>query len=235
MVQYDCPYIASSDDYEVEFLIFQWDNLAGGGLDTHALVKASDSEELTNVLLSLKSHDHIDKIKLLSRKNSVAMIRSILHETDAMKIIRKYGYVIGPFEAKKGIEIWRLGFDTEKRKKEALSLLKKNNDFTINDEQNSYLTSKGLDNLREIFVRKMNLTSIQKQALLAAIESGYFKYPRKISLSELSSNNSISVPGFSKNLRKAECKVFDSVKELIALTSKDAEDLVKPDRLRNRK
>jgi hypothetical protein len=55
------------------------------------------------------------------------------------------------------------------------------------------------------------LTENQKNAMNLAINSGYYEYPKKITLPELAKKMGISYSTFQAHLKKAEGKVFPSI------------------------
>lgn len=59
----------------------------------------------------------------------------------------------------------------------------------------------------------MGLTAKQREALITAYESDYFRIPRQASLGDLSEQLDISKPSFSKRLRRAQQHVLNDVIE----------------------
>ena len=115
MIQYDCPYIDTTADYDVNFFTKQWDfNSAEDILETRIMATGATPRELDRGLDRLRAHDNMENFELLRRKGEKALIRSYIGETKAMGAIRQHnGYITGPFEVRDGSEIWRVCFDIE--------------------------------------------------------------------------------------------------------------------------
>jgi len=185
MVQYDCPYIDTTQDYEVSFLARQWDfHAIERELETRILVKGADRQELKRGLDALKAHDNMESSQLLRRKNDLALIRSRIDETDAMSVIRGHnGYITGPFRIRDGSEIWHVGFDTEQVAAGTLSELDRDNDYTVLsresvDLEDYYDLLQNIDSAKRLVEGCRELSDTERDTLERAVEDGYFDTPR---------------------------------------------------------
>ena len=218
MVQYDCPYIDTSEDHEVSFFAMHWDfNAARQQLETRILVTGADRTALDQGLEALRAHDNMRHCELLSKRDGKALIRSKIDQTDAMKAIRENdGYITGPFEISEGSEIWHVGFDDEGVAREALSDLDRHNDFAIETRESisfaDYLDLiQNVGPARELLDASRNLSTVEQRTLQRAVETGYFEEPRDATLADLAAEFDVSKTAVSKNLRRSERKVLGRV------------------------
>lgn len=230
MVQYDCPYIDTTEDYGVTFLSKQWDfNAATEKLETRMLVTGETPQELDRGLDRLRTHDQMRNVELLRRKGEKALIRSKIGETKAMESIRdNQGFITGPFEIREGSELWRIGFDHEDVAGNALSDLERHNDFSVRSREsigledyydvlrNVDVAGRFLDGCRE-------LSEVERETLRTAVREGYFTRPREATLSTLAEEFGVSKTAVSKNLRRSQRKILGEVVDAI-----DAVDQAEP-------
>lgn len=222
MVQYDCPYIRTSEYHDVAFQTQHWDfNHADRTLETRLVVVGADREELNNGLDTLSECEMLRGYELLEQKGDIAVIRSEINETDAMRSIRSNdGYVTGPFLIREGSEIWHVGFDTSDDADEALSELDRNNEFEMESEESIGIDEFGdviqnANSLHSLLTTLQGLTETERETLEAAVTNGYFQSPRQMSLEDLSDEFSISKMGASKNLRRSQRKVLKQIVTLL--------------------
>ncbi|NLV12290.1 helix-turn-helix domain-containing protein [Haloarcula argentinensis] len=218
MVQYDCPYIDTTRDYEVSFLAKQWDfHPVERELETRIMVNGADREELDRGLNALETHDHMESYQLLRRKDDLALIRSRIDETNAMSVIRDHsGYITGPFRIRDGSEIWHVGFDTERVAEGTLSELERDNDYTIRsresvDLEDYYDLLQNIDSAKRLVDGCRELSEVERDTLEKAVEGGYFDTPRDATLTSLAEEFDVSKMAISKNLRRSQRKILDRV------------------------
>ena len=218
MVQYDCPYIQLSEEYEVTVSGIHWDfDNASKNLETRVMVSGEDTEELDNALSVLKTHDAIKGCQLLARRQDEAVIRNTVDETDAMRTIQAYdGYLTGPFEARRGRELWHVGFDRSEHADDALADLERHNDFTVESRNTISFADyfdvvKHVDTSKELLDAIRKLTQTERETLERAMKSGYFEAPRESTVTDLASEFDISTTGISKNIRRGERKLLEVV------------------------
>jgi len=224
MEQYDCPYVLTSDDVEAMIYVFQWSMLENKGLDTRGIIIANEPEELTNTINELKTQKYMKNINILSCRGPEAIFRGIIGLTNAMSIISKYGFIMGPFYISRGREIWRVGFDNKELASLALSELDEKNEFRIIQEESLNIDSAGvftgiipkIEHYWKIENLKNKLTPTERAILRLAFELGYFDVPKKVDTATISKLLDISKAAFSKTIRKAEKKIIESILEVIS-------------------
>ena len=222
MVQYDCPYIDTTEDYEITFFTKQWDfNAAENVLETRIMATGSTPEELDRGLDALRDHPNMKNFELLRRKGEKALIRSQIGETKAMEAIRNNnGYITGPFEIRDGSEMWRVGFDSKEVAENALNELDQHNDFTVEsresvDLEDYYDVLQNVDVAGGFLDKCRELSEVERETLTTAVEKGYFTRPREANLSTLADEFDISKTAVSKNLRRSQRKILGQVVEAI--------------------
>ena len=222
MVQYDCPYIDTTENYEITFFTKQWDfNAADDVLETRIMATGSTPEELDRGLDALRDHPNMKNFELLRRKGEKALIRSFIGETKAMEAIRNNnGYITGPFEIRDGSEMWRVGFDSKEVAEQALDELGQHNDFTVEsresvDLEDYYDVLQNVDVAGGFLDKCRELSEVERETLTTAVEKGYFTRPRDANLSTLADEFDISKTAVSKNLRRSQRKILGQVVEAI--------------------
>ena len=220
MVQYDCPYIDTTRDYDITFFAKQWDfNPAEHVLETRIMARGADSTSLHRGMDALSSHPKMNGYDLLNREEETALIRSQIDETNAMRTIRdNNGYITGPFIIRDGSERWHVGFDKELTAGDALSELDKENDYSVRSReaidledfhdllQNAQALKSLLDGLRD-------LSTVERRTLLLAVSEGYFTTPRDATLGSLAAEFDVSKNAVSKNLRRSQRKLLHQVSD----------------------
>lgn len=216
--QYDCPYIATTDDHEVAFSTLNWEfDRTAGRLETRMVVDGGDRTTLDRGLHTLRDHDEVSEYELVAKQDGVARIRSVIPSTDAMSVIRNHGgYITGPFHIESGSERWQIGFDDNGSAEAALSALEADNEYTIEAREEldvgsmqGYVSSVGaamtlVDGCRD-------LSATERRTLEAAVNNGYFNRPRDADLGALANEFGVSKPAVSNNLRRGEERVLSRV------------------------
>ncbi|MHB9286182.1 helix-turn-helix domain-containing protein [Halobacteriales archaeon Cl-PHB] len=218
MVQYDCPYIDTTENYDVTFFAKQWDfNAVEEILETRIMATGATSHELDRGLDGLRAHDHMENFELLRRKGEKALIRTKIGETKAMEAIRdNNGYITGPFEIRAGSEMWRVGFDSEEIADRALSDVDRHNDFSVESRESVDLVDyydvlKNVDVATGFLDGCRSLSDVEQATLEKAVSEGYFQRPRDADLQALADEFDISKTAVSKNLRRSQRKILDQV------------------------
>lgn len=222
MVQYDCPYIAASEDYEVSLSGMHWEfDTAAKDLETRVMVSAADREELDNALSMLRDHDAMDSYELLARRGDEALIRNMVEETNAMRALRNHdGYLTGPFEARDGSEQWHVGFDRERAADDALAALKRNNEFTVESRDTLSFADyfdviENVDAAKRVLDAARDMTETERETVLRALEAGYYDAPREATVTDLAEEFGVSTTGVSKNIRRGERKLLTALADAI--------------------
>lgn len=227
--QYDCPYIAATDDHGVAFSTLNWEfDRTASELETRMVVEGTDRTSLDAGLQTLRAREEILDYELVAKRDGVARIRSTIPTTNAMGVIHDHGgYITGPFQIESGSERWQVGFDTEGAAEGALAALETENEFTVETreelalpEMNSYVETVGaamtlVDGCRD-------LSDTERRTLEAAVDSGYFDRPREADLGALAEEFDVSKPAVSNTLRRGQERVLSRVVD--ALDSLDTTD-----------
>lgn len=227
MKQYDCPFISTSEDFDVQYFLTYFDFQSDRVLSTRFYMSAADSEELHNCIECLTIQPRILDFEVLSRENNAALLTTAVELTNAMDIIRRnHGYIVGPFSVKNGREIWRIGFDKKAEMENALYDLEKSNEFRIRNHHKLTLEefSKVIESipiLVDLLNSIENMTLTEKLTLRGAIKLGFYEDPRRASIKDLSSVYRISRAGVSKNIRRAERRIMPVIEKLISAKLKD--------------
>src|SRR6056297_3367220 len=135
MEQYDCPFIETTDDHDVVFRALQWDfDSATRELETRMMVEGRSRKSLESGLSALQAHGNMHQCELFKKHDDVALIKTTIAETNAMRVIRNNGgFITGPFEIEAGSERWEVGFDDAAVADDTLSELEVNNEFTVEE------------------------------------------------------------------------------------------------------
>ncbi|WP_458185212.1 helix-turn-helix domain-containing protein [Haladaptatus sp. NG-WS-4] len=225
MEQYDCPFIDTSDDYDVSFATLHWDFDPGvNELETRIVVEGATQGTLENGLHALTNHENLHEYELLSKRGDTAQIRTIIGETNAMEIIRDNdGYITGPFSIENGSELWNVGFDSPRVTDDVLAKLETENDFDVvsRDRLEMSMLQEFAQNVEagmSLVEGCCELSDVERKTLSAAVRGGYFDTPREATLSTIGEQFDVSEPAVSKNLRRAQRKILlrvvDAVDEL---------------------
>ena len=225
MEQYDCPFIDTTDDHEVAFSAIQWDfDRVEQRLETRMVVEGSDRSALDAGLGALDDHPNMRDYRLLTRRDNVARIRTVIEETDAMGTIRENGgYVTGPFYIDEGSEVWHVGFDGVEEADTTLSELERGNEYDVLERKNTELPEmqgfvQNAGAAMTLIEGCRDLSNVERETLETAVSDGYFESPRGATLGTLADEFGVSKPAVSKNLRRGQQKmiqrVVDALEEL---------------------
>ncbi|MCU4752841.1 helix-turn-helix domain-containing protein [Halobacteria archaeon AArc-curdl1] len=218
MKQYDCPFIDTSDDHDVAFTAVQWEfDSRRRELETRMMVEGEDRSILESGLSTLQAHDNMQECTLFKKHEGTALLRTVINETDAMRVIRdNQGYITGPFHIEDGSERWEVGFDTGDTADDALAELERNNEFDVLAQDDFELTElydllENADAASNLLEGCRSLSDVERQTLAVAAKKGYFDQPRGATLQMLASEFDISDTAVSKNVRRAERKILKRV------------------------
>ncbi len=218
MEQYDCPFIDTTDDYEVAFSAIHWRfDTASDRLETRMIAEADSRLELERALAALEAHDRLYECDSFVKHGGTGLVRTTIGQTNAMGTIRENGgYITGPFHIEEGREGWEVGFDDERVADDALSDLERENEFSVT-ERTTVSPEELFDVLRnagtaaDLLGACRSLSPTERETLVVAVERGYFETPRDETLSSLGDRFEISDTAVSNNLRRAERKLFERI------------------------
>jgi predicted DNA binding protein len=223
MEQYDCPFIAATEAQPVSFSAVNW-KFEGGNeerLETRMLVEGDDRAAVEAGVDVLRGHEGLREFGLISKRDGVAHIRTVIDETAAMRTIRDHdGYITGPFHIEAGSELWHVGFDRESTAEGALSGLERENEFEVvaRDPVNEAEVSGFVEHVgaaMTLIEGCQDLTPTERETLEAAVERGYFESPRGATLGDLAEEFGVSKPAISKRLRRGQEKAVSRMVEAL--------------------
>lgn len=222
MRQYDCPFIDTTIEHDVAFAATQWNfDHTTRRFETRMVAEGETRWAVEEGLGALRQHRNMAAFELVTKRDGVAHVKTVIDETDAMRSIRDNdGYITGPFHIEDGSEIWHVGFDTAGDADEALSELDRNNEFEVVErdtvalpELQDLMTNAGaamalVDGCRD-------LSAVERETLETAAAAGYFQTPREADLGDLAAQFDVSKPAVSKNLRRGQQKLFERVMDAL--------------------
>lgn len=222
MEQYDCPFVDTTDDHGVAFSAVQWDfDRLNDQLETRMVVEGDDRGALSDGLSTLRDHGNMHEFDLLTRRDNVARIRTVIAETEAMETIRDNdGYVTGPFYIEGGSEVWHVGFDDREDADTTLSELDRNNEYDVLERTNTELPEmqgfvQNAGAAMTLIEGCRDLSDVERETLETAVSDGYFESPRDATLGHLADEFDVSKPAVSKNLRRGQQKMIERVVEAL--------------------
>ena len=220
--QYDCPFVAATDDAELAFSAVHWEfDTARRQTDSRMVVEAVDRGALDAGLAVLRDHDNLAAYDLLSRRDNVAHIRTSMGQSDAMATIRdNEGYLTGPSYVEDGSELWHVGFDDRGEADAALSRLDRDNEVDVVarrepdlPELQGFVQNAGA--AMTLIEGCRDLSDVERETLETAVQGGYFQSPRSATLGTLADEFDVSKPAVSKNLRRGQRKMIERVVEAL--------------------
>jgi len=218
MQQYDCPFIDTTADHGIAFSAVHWEfDQSSRALETRMVVEGDDRGQLSNGLDALRDHGNMHDYALLSRREDVAHIRTVIDETAAMGTIRDNdGYITGPFYIEDGSEVWHVGFDRAGQADATLAELERNNEFDVVERSNTTLPDmqdivQNAGAAMTLIQGCEELSETERETLETAVSSGYFESPRDATLGTLADEFDVSKPAVSKNLRRGQRKMIERV------------------------
>ena len=215
MRQYDCPFIDTTDDVAIAFSAVQWQlDTNTDKLETRLIAKSDSREALENGLTALRDHPNMTDCYILSKRDGVAQIGTVIEQTNAMRTIQyNGGYITGPFHIEDGRERWHVGFDDDEDEDVTLAELDRHNDFMV-DEREQFGVTALFDLLENsnaasgLLEGCRSLTPTERETFEVASKEGYYETPRGTTLEELANRFGVSKTAVSMNLRRGERKIL---------------------------
>ena len=153
----------------------------------------------------LETHKEVSKVEA----HGDILFSTIKHKKDLKLYESLYNpQLLYPHPAyldKEGFEIIEIASWNRQSLQDLIKTLE-NNQTTTHFEILKFINRK----VEDIYVSRLlpSLPEKQKQAITLAFKSGYYDFPRKLSLDELAKITKVSKPTFRENLRKAEAKLI---------------------------
>ena len=217
MRQYDCPFIDTTDDVDVAFSAVQWQlDTDAEELEVRLVAKADTRPALDQGLRTLSSHPNMNVCRVLSKRDGVAQISTVIQETEAMRSIHANGgYITGPFRIENGRERWHVGFDDDDAENRTLADLERKNDFEVETREEFDTTTlfdllENADSALHLLEGCRALTETELETLQTASRYGYYQTPRGTTLDALADEFDVTKTAVSMNLRRGERKLLDA-------------------------
>jgi hypothetical protein len=151
-----------------------------------------DSTEIRGLLQELREHTDIGDFQL-KEISKEAIIRIVCLCTPIIDLIQKFAYIKPDSVVyKDGFEYWEVIPFSKNSSKELIEEVKIHHNFEVIGVGKSEITS---------------LTKKQKEIVQIAFELGYYGFPRKITLTQLSEKLNMSPSTLSELLRTAHKKI----------------------------
>ncbi|WP_331236171.1 helix-turn-helix domain-containing protein [Natronorarus salvus] len=229
MRQYDCPFIDTTDDVDIAFSAVQWQlDTDAEELETRLIAKAGSTGALETGLRRLREHRNMNDCYVLSKRDGVAQIGTVIEQTNAMHAIqRNGGYITGPFHIEDGREHWHVGFDDDEAEAETLSELERHNEFDVENRDRFGATTlfdllENSDSALRLLDGCRSLTETERETFEVASRFGYYETPRGATLADLADHFEISKTAVSMTLRRGERKILGAA--MTALEDLDGDD-----------
>jgi predicted DNA binding protein len=223
MRQYDCPFIDTTDDYDVAFSAVQWQlDTDAKKLETRLVAQGESRGAVDQGLQALRDHPNMKRCTLLSKREDVAQISTVIDETDAMRTIeRNGGYITGPFHIEDGREHWHVGFDDDETEDRTLAELERHNEFDVETREQFDGTAlfdlvENADSALQLMDGCRSLTETERETLRTAAQQGYYQRPRATTLGDLAAEFDVSKTAVSMNLRRGERKILEAAMSAMA-------------------
>ncbi len=217
MRQYDCPFIDTTDDVDVAFSAVQWQlDTDAEKLETRLIVKGDSRATLETGLHELRTHRNMTDCYILSKRENVAKIGTVIEQTNAMRTIqRNGGFITGPFRIEDGRERWHVGFDDDTAEDETLAELDRHNDYEVESRDRFGATTlfdllENSEGAMQLLDGCRSLTETERETFEVASRSGYYETPRGTTLEELADHFDVSKTAVSMNLRRSERKILNA-------------------------
>jgi predicted DNA binding protein len=143
------------------------------------------------------------KIRVLSREGDQVIYEHKATDTFHARVLDGSVFIVGPIVAKEGLEYWTIASWTKKnillvvRRLSAIKGVKVSLEGLNQEEIDFFLPA--------TFAR---LSKKERQALLSAVQEGYYDFPRKKNLERMAQEKGVNESTLREELRKAEGKVL---------------------------
>lgn len=187
----------------------------GERMHAHSQVCACDAGTLRDAL-DARMPDDVSREVLHVGAHVADVYSTYPHSRSIYEATRQTGFLcVGDVVHRDGCELWHVVADAQELSG-SVSLLREHAEVRVervSESPPAAATPAGdlLDRLGE------RLTARQLEMLLAAVENGYYSWPRGASPTTLAASQGISAPTYLEHLRRAESRVLpEVVRELAA-------------------
>lgn len=217
--QDDCPHTYLTGKIkDLTIFIMNTQELEDGYQTTFSLFFAKDVENLQETMRLLKEYPGIRNINVLGVKDQVMSLTYTFPRTSAFSHVKEIGFRLHPIIVKRGVEKWFFVTTNDNvisKTKEHL-----NDRVTSVYSVKKITTKEFIDGYSKLFSElwrvKLDTTVSQTgiDVIAEALKSGYFDWPRKSSLSELSKSVNVPRTTLTYRLRKMEKTIFEEMQHV---------------------
>ncbi len=229
IAQYDCPIVKLTDlteSVEIVVLGANVSEINSGYERIYITVRGENKYDMIKAIENIQKIRYVKAFKILSKKNSEARVYMYITKTRAMEASVKLDAMpIAPWVSVDGVERWILGFPSRKQVHEYISLIREQDvieNIIVREIPDDLIMESSLRFLATLdlisSIRK--LTDSQLNILKIALQNGYYEWPRRTNIVELSSRLKVSRAAITKLLRRAEYKVIKGILEFVKSNQK---------------
>ncbi len=228
IVQYDCPVVWLVEHLKDIKIIVTGANVAeiSRGYEKIYVVILGDNDTFSKVLEKIRNYRLVRNYEVIQKKKDFIKMQMNIAKTKTMEASVFLDAVpLAPWIAKEGYERWSLGFHNKKllnefiRKVSEFDYIEKSRVEKIPDELIAEFSMNYMSALNLLTTELNKLTDKQLNLLRLALESGYYEWPRKTNIVELSEELGISRAAVTKLLRRAEKRIISSMLKYMSKTS----------------
>lgn len=216
ITQVDCPHASISRKFkDLNILILNTSITPEGYQRIFSIFYSNEKGTVENAFNEFISYNKIKDVEVISKKENIISAIYSMPQTSAFSNLSSKGFRLHPIKVSMGQEEWFYvyynDYDTHM-----------NFDF-VNDTSTKLLKGEKLST-NEFFERYIsifseiglidmlsNLDSRDIALFYNALNMGYFDWPRKVNLSELSAYSTLSKSTLSYHLRKIEKVIFQNI------------------------
>lgn len=225
--QPDCPVVYVSESLESVKLYAIDSHVKNSYIQALLYMFADDKSSLQTALNIIRKHSQVKSIRVLWKCQQEACLELLCNVTNAMYSLTHSRLLFHyPLLTSNGLETWIVTVEDKIKEKEVLTLLKENNEVRVKKRilnfPFSFRAFQLITNSPELLISiadTLQLSSTQQKVLSASLEGGYYSYPRKTNLKQLSEKLGISKTAATKNLRSLENKAIRLLAELAGLST----------------
>lgn len=228
IIQYDCPVVWLVENLKDANIVVTGANVAeiSRGYEKIYVVLLGSNDVIDKAIQKIEDYKLVRSYEVIQKKKGFAKIQMNITRTKTMEAsVFLDATPLAPWIAKEGYERWTLGFHSKKLLNEFVSrvnefdYIEKSRVEEVPDELIAEFSMNYLVALNLLTIELGKLTSKQLGLLRLALESGYYEWPRKINIVELSEELGISRAAVTKLLRRAEKRIIHSALKYLNKTT----------------
>ena len=220
-LQHDCPFNDLSKQHP-DLIMSSWCNNETDVLE----ITAGDSSAFEDLTKDLKSMEKALKTKIVRKSNSSRNVQLLIQHCGCENVPAPVSPVfeknncleIQPGVYRDGWEYYRLISFSENDLKRVFTTLEKYCNLEIISRRPVSSASLKESMLISTGTLFGGLTRKQVQALVFAVENGYYQVPKKVTTEEMASKLKLPRTTYEEHLRKAEGKVIRSMAPYISMS-----------------